>query len=422
MEEEKLVIFDLDGTLYQTELVSIAATKKAFNDMNLSIPDEEVVMKHFGEMTENFCKSIYPAGSCSEWEKLAKLIGNYEKTLIPELGKLYEGIEVILEELYERNYKIAICSNGSLEYINLVLTSTGIKKYFSVIKSNKNIKSKEKIIKDLLAYFNTNRAIVIGDTVYDVQAGQDNKLSCIQALYGYGKKDHISSCYIANDSKEIRGHINRIEIFWEIEKEIRSNNNGKNYLLGINGVDNSGKTKFTSLLKRHMKSRGYKVEVINLDDFHNSSDIRSKGKNEIEAYINNAFNLKLLEQELLIPLNRNNIVNKKLKLLDFSTDTYTKEKNYCIDKGTIVILEGVLLYRDPIDKYFDYRIFLDIPFFEVISRAKKRDVPLYGEEFIKKYYEKYIPLQKRYIKEYKPIEKSDLVINNTDYNNPKIKK
>jgi phosphoglycolate phosphatase len=171
-----------------------------------------------------------------------------------------------------------------------------------------------------------------------------------------------------------------------------------------------------------LEIRDYNVAAINLDDFHNPSEARSKGENEIESYINNAFNLEFLEKELLKPIQQNKELNKTLKLLDLTTDSYTKEKQYNIESDTIVILEGVLLYREPINKYFDYRVFLDIPFSEVIKRAKKRDVPIYGEDFLKKYHRKYIPLQKRYINEHSPLEKSDLVIDNTDYNQPKIMK
>lgn len=44
----------------------------------------------------------------------------------------------------------------------------------------------------------------------------------------------------------------------------------------------------------------------------------------------------------------------------------------------------------------------------------------YGEAFIEKYIHKYIPIQKRYLEEYKPMQRSDIVINNEDYFIPKL--
>jgi hypothetical protein len=56
-------------------------------------------------------------------------------------------------------------------------------------------------------------------------------------------------------------------------------------------------------------------------------------------------------------------------------DTYTNRVTFEIKDNTVIILEGVLLFRPPIDGLIDYRIFLDVSFDEVIRRAQERDVP-----------------------------------------------
>ncbi len=192
------------------------------------------------------------------------------------------------------------------------------------------------------------------------------------------------------------------------------------YIIGVNGVDTSGKSCFSKVLFEYFKSINQKVMLIHVDDFHNPSNIRKKGKDEIHAYINNAFNLELLEDKLLKPLKEDGKIDVVLNLLDLNTDEYSNKKYFSADEDTIIILEGVLLYREPIDKYFDYRIFLDITFEQVLERARKRDVPIYGEGFLDKYKNKYIPIQKWYLESYKPKEYSDLVIDNNDYNNPVV--
>ncbi|MFZ5354679.1 MAG: hypothetical protein ACOZCL_18405 [Bacillota bacterium] len=192
-------------------------------------------------------------------------------------------------------------------------------------------------------------------------------------------------------------------------------------LIGINGVDTSGKTQFAMGLEQHLKSVGYKTLLIHMDDFHNPSRIRRMGDNPIDSYINNAFNLQLLEKELLEPFRLKGRLDRKLTLLDLDKDTYTLEKEFTADEDTIVILEGVLLYREPIDKYFDIRVFLDISFDEVLRRAEIRDVPRYGIEFLDRYRTRYIPIQQRYLDECKPLERCQFVIDNTDYHKPVLR-
>ncbi|MFZ5966958.1 MAG: hypothetical protein ACOYVK_07260 [Bacillota bacterium] len=209
-------------------------------------------------------------------------------------------------------------------------------------------------------------------------------------------------------------------VFEKIEREITQMNLQKPFIIGVNGVDTSGKTSFSQALSEYLKGKGYHVALIHLDDFHNCRAVKSQADNEIDGYFNHAFNLELLEEEILHPIHHGGYLNKELTLLNLDTDTYINEKHYYVDRGTIVIVEGVLLYRAPIDQYFDYRIFLHIDFPEVLRRAEQRDVPKYGVEFLERYHKKYIPVQEKYLSMYQPKEKSNLVIDNTDWHVPQI--
>jgi len=206
-----------------------------------------------------------------------------------------------------------------------------------------------------------------------------------------------------------------------IERDIVECKPQRAFVIGVNGVDTSGKTIFTTSLAEHFKERGRPVQMIGLDDFHHPRARREEGIDPIEAYTANAFDLKRLVAELLAPARRGEHIRRTLKLLNIVTDEYSVRKMFTIDKETIVLLEGVLLFRPPLDEFFDYRIFLDIPFEEVLRRAARRDVPLYGAEFLEKYRQKYIPVQQRYFRNHDPINKSDLIIDNTDFNRPEIR-
>lgn len=193
-------------------------------------------------------------------------------------------------------------------------------------------------------------------------------------------------------------------------------------IIGINGIDTSGKTIFALGLFDYLKRLGRKATIIHIDDFHNPGEIRSLGPNEVDAYLENAFNFKFLETEILQPIKQGLDIDKTLILLNLETDTYSLKRHFTIDSETIVIVEGVLLYRPPIDRYFDVRIFLDIPFDEVFYRASVRDVPVSGASILERYRTKYLPAQKRYLDDYHPKERCHFVIDNTDYASPKVVK
>jgi phosphoglycolate phosphatase len=205
-----------------------------------------------------------------------------------------------------------------------------------------------------------------------------------------------------------------------IERDLRDLALDRPRIVGVNGVDLAGKTLFCPSLIRHLNDHGHRTALIHLDDFHNPRETRYQGADPVQSYWNHAFSLELLESELLAPAARGEVIDKSLILLDLDTDSFSQIRHYAIDRHTVVILEGVLLYREPIDRYFDYRIFLDIPFEEVLRRAELRDVARYGPEFVERYREKYIPIQQRYLAECTPGERSNLVIDNRDVNHPSI--
>lgn len=209
--------------------------------------------------------------------------------------------------------------------------------------------------------------------------------------------------------------------FQTLEQEIRERKTlGKPLLVGINGVDTSGKSSFTKAFANYLHDRGHLVQVIHLDDFHNPKDIRSQGKDPVWSYLTYAFDLHRLVKEILQPVHEMSFLRKTMTVLDLETDRYSVERSYAVTPETIVLLEGVLLYREPIVNYLDYKVFLHISFEEVLRRAEQRDVPLMGEGVLNKYKAKYIPVQEWYIEHCDPLGVSDLVIDNEDYGCPKI--
>jgi phosphoglycolate phosphatase len=191
-------------------------------------------------------------------------------------------------------------------------------------------------------------------------------------------------------------------------------------IVGINGVDTAGKTRFAHDFAAFLRAQGLDVALIHGDDFHNPRAIRRQGTDPVRGYIDHAFNLSLLERELLAPARRGGVFDKTLALIDLDADTPTAIRRYTIHRDTIVLVEGVLLYRPPIDIYFDLRIFLHISFDEVLRRAIARDIPHYGDDYLERYRFRYIPAQQWYLDTYQPHTRSDFVIDNTDYVNPHI--
>lgn len=190
---------------------------------------------------------------------------------------------------------------------------------------------------------------------------------------------------------------------------------GRACVLGINGVDTAGKTIFAQRLREALQQR-YPVALIHGDDFHHPRAIRYQHPNPVIGYLRHAFDVARLERELLAPIQQGATIDSTLTLLDLATDTYTLRRHYTITPQTVVLLEGVLLYRPPLDRYFDARVFLTVSEAEALRRATLRD----GPEMIARYRARYNPAQRHYLSTHRPRERSHLVIDNDDATYPRV--
>ncbi len=421
-----LLIFDLDGTLFQSDTANIEAVKKALILMypSILIKDEDII-KHLGETSEQFYKNILPPDKWFSWEEFRTKVREQYKISIPKLGKLFPHVTDTLITLKKRGYTLALYSNCSVEYFDNVISAFDLRRHFDFVECNqKNNLTKVELIKKIKLQFPRLKGAVIGDRKHDIEAGKKNGLLSVGALFGYGREEPKKADIIINAFSELLEIFDRkLPIFENILIKIKKRKRkDKSFVIGINGIDTSGKTKFAEAFGKFLLSKKYKIQIINLDDFHNPKKIRYSGENQAENYYNKSFNIQTIVNKLLIPIHQKNKFDIVLDVLNLQTDTYEIKKIYTFDKDTIVIFEGVFLFRKELASFIDYKIFIEIPLEESKNRARLRDVPLYGEEVLKKYDDKYLPAQKRYIQEILPSQIADMVIDNINWEFPKIKK
>lgn len=407
------VIFDLDGTLFQTNITLLKAVSDTLMDFQLLSIGGEEINKHIGKTTEEFMKGLFPSDDrLTEFQQRMRY---HEQQAIRECGILFPGTKEMLEELKKLGYLLYICSSGSEEYIKLVLQSTGIEQYFEGIHSTKYGPSKREVLKQIV--IEGVFAIMIGDTVFDFNGAMEAGIPSVAVSFGYGsEEDCRKATFSADNQEEVLDKILLAELFHHMSDKLFLKN--KYRIVSINGVDTSGKTIFTENFLRYLKAVGIHNEILHLDDFHNKAALRCQGENEIDAYETNAFNYRQVIEEVLSPLKLEGKLDKIVCCLNLDTDKYEVYRHYTIDVNTVLLVEGVLLFREPLLAFLEGKVFLLIDFDEVLKRARERDIPKYGEEMIQKYVRKYIPIQKRYLLECKPIEISDIVIDNQNFKRP----
>lgn len=204
------VIFDLDGTLWETidsTYVALNEVAKKYNQKEIT---KEMVCSNYGNNKVESAELLFPNLSQEEAFKLldeADVINM--KNLNDNGGYIYPGLEETLFILREK-YDLYIISNTSTRrYIEAFLISSKLFKYFKdYVAASEIILSKGNAIIKLMDDYYIDKAIYVGDTLKDYHAAEVANVPFIQCLYGFGKE--LDCKYKVNKIEELDTVINGI--------------------------------------------------------------------------------------------------------------------------------------------------------------------------------------------------------------------
>jgi HAD superfamily hydrolase (TIGR01549 family) len=201
LDKVKGLIWDLDGTIYDIT----AAIKKAVDDViekyNLSVNQNEV-MEEVAHLIEEIQNYPVPKILLNSYEllkvKFLEGVTFFKKIriaiyLFNQFNKykeaestIFEGIDKLLKELFNKKLEMAILTNNKSQYAEEVLEKFKLKNYFDIIigfNDVSEVKPNPEGILKILDKWNIkpSEAIFIGDMTTDVDAGRaaDVKMVCV---------------------------------------------------------------------------------------------------------------------------------------------------------------------------------------------------------------------------------------------------
>lgn len=112
---------------------------------------------------------------------------------------LYPGVGEMLADLAKRT-DLAVISNGEAGYIGASVDQTDCRRFFTAIRPHQAGVTKAENMAALLAELQPRRAIMVGDRFGDIDAGHQNGLPAVAALYGCGEPEELRPAeYAAED-------------------------------------------------------------------------------------------------------------------------------------------------------------------------------------------------------------------------------
>lgn len=186
MNKIKAVIFDMDGVLVDSEPFHIQNEKRMFKKLGLDISDEEHA-GYMGAATDVMWEQIIRNKNLAL--DIAETTALTIKESLPYLRSIpniepMPGLTDLLEELNANNIPMAVASSSDPETIEIMLTKSGLKKYFAFIVSSVEA-GKSKPEPDVFLYaakllnVSPKNCLVIEDSKNGIKAAKAAKMLCI---------------------------------------------------------------------------------------------------------------------------------------------------------------------------------------------------------------------------------------------------
>jgi len=193
MEEIKLIIFDLDGTLVNAYRAITSSFNYAMRETGYPVQPASIIRKAVGWGDENLIKPFVRK------RDLKKTVFAYrrhhENSLLRE-SRLFPRARWLLAYLCDRGYKLAVASNRPTRFSRLLIKHLKVANYFSLILCADKVKYGKPhpdLLKKIIQEFSitASHALYVGDMTIDAQAGRRAGIKTVIVTTGSSARQEI---------------------------------------------------------------------------------------------------------------------------------------------------------------------------------------------------------------------------------------
>ena len=183
------VLFDLDGTLLDSKELIYRSFVHTFEKFypNHELSDAELDSFFGPPLSVTFAKYT------DDQKQIAEMIDYYRKYNVEahdELVNLFPGVKETIKYLSKHNYKLGVISAKKSDLVNHALEIFKIKEYFDIVIGQDEVKNPKPNPEGIILAtkkLKSKRAVYVGDSVSDIEAGKNAKIKTCAIAY---KKDN----------------------------------------------------------------------------------------------------------------------------------------------------------------------------------------------------------------------------------------
>jgi uridine kinase len=203
-----------------------------------------------------------------------------------------------------------------------------------------------------------------------------------------------------------------IEVVRAVEETRRRVWSGRALVVGVSGIDASGKGHVTRLLADRLGAGGWNVATVTADWWLNAPDVRFGAADPAGTFLRCALRLDELFDDVVRPLRSARSVTVDFLRGEETSPTLTRDRLVLADVD-ILVVEGIFLFQRRHRDVFDLRIWIESTFETALLRAvNRRQEALDPEETVAAYEAVYFPAQRVHLSSDRPRAAAHLIVVN----------
>ncbi len=211
----KLALFDLDGTLTQSEFGILASAKYALEKFGIYEADQKKLKRFIGPPLYVSFSEFYGLNG-ADGEEAVRLYREVYEAENFKNAPVYDGIPDALAALKDAGSRLMVVTSKPQDMAERVVEHVGLKPFFDAIVGpgrEMHTPSKTVLIERALslAALDKKNAVMIGDRKFDIEGAEGAGIDSIGVLYGYGSKEELEKAG-AKLFAETPAHISKLII------------------------------------------------------------------------------------------------------------------------------------------------------------------------------------------------------------------
>ncbi|MFT3792833.1 MAG: HAD hydrolase-like protein [Rudaea sp.] len=191
----KLVLFDLDGTLIDSEIGIVASIEHALAQLDAAIPPREELRKWIGPPL----RATFPLALGDDPERIERAVALYRERF-SETGwrehEVYPGIAETVEALARSGVRLAVVTSKVDLYAGRIVASLPFGACFAkvyAVGAGSARSEKTELIARALDDFGVapESAAMVGDRHFDIEGARANGVRAVGAGWGFGSREEL---------------------------------------------------------------------------------------------------------------------------------------------------------------------------------------------------------------------------------------